>query len=79
MSWQDIIFAFGSFVFVLALLPSIFGPHKPDIRTSATTFLVLMMFVGCYVSLHYWLSVISGGLTTVCWMVLFIQKVLADN
>ena len=75
MIWQDIIFAIGSFVFVLALLPSIFGKNKPDMKTSLMTFLVLCAFVGCYITLGFWVSVVSGSLTAICWLILFAQKV----
>ena len=74
MSWQDIVFTVGSFIFTIALIPAIKSKDKPPIKTSLTTSLVLFAFVVCYVSLGFYVSAISGGLTAICWFILFLQK-----
>ena len=72
--WQDWVFAIGSFIFSVALIPAIRAKEKPPISTSLSTSLLLFAFAACYVSLGYWLSVISGSLTALCWFILFMQK-----
>jgi len=74
MVWQDWIFTIGSFIFSFALIPAIGTKEKPPIKTSLTTFLVLCAFICCYASLGFWVSVISGGTTAICWFILFLQK-----
>ncbi len=74
MTWQDWVFAIGSFIFSLALVPAIRAKEKPPIKTSLSTFVVLCAFLICYASLGYWLSIVSGGLTAICWFILFMQK-----
>lgn len=74
MSWQDLVFGAGSVVFVIALLPSVFSENKPDIRTSITTAMILLVFSVTYLSLSLELSAIVTFFTSVTWMVLAWQK-----
>lgn len=42
--WQDLVFAVGSVVFLVALLPAIFGRNKPPLSTSLLTGSVLAVY-----------------------------------
>lgn len=79
MVWQDIIFTIGSFIFSIALIPTIRAKNKPPVITSLVTFAMLVAFVVCYLSLGFYVSAISGGLTAACWLILYIQKITEDN
>lgn len=74
MIWQDIVFTVGSFIFSVALIPAIRAKEKPPLKTSLSTFLVLLAFVACYISLGFWVSAIFGSLTALCWFILFMQR-----
>jgi len=76
MVWQDIVFTVGSFIFSVALIPTIRAKNKPPVITSFITFAVLATFVACYLSLGFYVSAIAGGLTAICWLILYIQKVI---
>jgi len=72
---QDIIFAVGSFLFTVALLPALFSkktvmPWWSSLLTAA----VLTVFVAGYGSLGLWLSVVSGSSTAVAWWLLLIFR-----
>ena len=41
MSWQDLVLAVGGFVIAAGIIPTITGPVKPALTTSATIFVVL--------------------------------------
>lgn len=71
--WQDYVFAAGSLIFIVALVPSVIGEHKPEFWTSVLTSLVLLVF-----SITYWtLGLNFGAATTVLasnlWGVLALQ------
>jgi hypothetical protein len=71
---QDIVFMIGSFIFAIALIPAILHKDKPPLKTSLTTFLVLVAFNICYLTLGLYLAFTSGILTAICWLILFLQK-----
>ena len=74
MAWQDLIIAAGQWVFLLALLPSIFGKDKPALSTSILTSTVLAVLAFTYATLSLWVSTISGILVSSAWLVLAVQK-----
>lgn len=74
MSWQEIVFTVGSWVFLLALLPSLLGRDKPALLTSIATGSVLIAFAVAYLSLSLTSSGISIGLLGCLWLVLALQK-----
>jgi hypothetical protein len=64
----------GGFAFAASLIPTLLSKEsKPSRVTSLVTFLVLVAFWICYVSLGLWLATVSTGLTSVGWLILFIQ------
>jgi len=74
MQWQDIIFSIGSWIFTIALIPSILGKDKPAISSSLITGLVLTVYVIAYGSLNFWLSSVSVGSAALAWFILAYQK-----
>ena len=79
MTWQDIVFSVGSWIFIIALLPSLFGKDKPPLSTSVLTGSVLLVYALTYLSLDFWLSVASTGILAIAWLALGVQKFLANR
>lgn len=79
MTWQDIVLSVGSWIFVIALLPSIFGKDKPPLVTSLMTGTILVIYAFTYSTLHLWLSVASTGAVGLAWFTLAVQKVIAKS
>ena len=79
MAWQDIIIAAGQWVFLLALLPSIFGKDKPALATSILTGVVLAVLAFAYATLMLWISTLSAILVSLGWFTLAAQKYRMDS
>lgn len=75
MIWQDIVIAAGQFAFIVALLPSIFGPQKPHRSTSLLTAAVLTGFALTFVTLDFVWSAAMCGLAAAGWWILFWQGI----
>lgn len=75
MIWQDIVISAGQWIFIIALIPSIFSQNKPDIRTSLMTAIVLTAFSFTFFTLDLVIGGISSLGTATCWWILFIQKI----
>jgi len=71
--WQDVVLMSGSFIFALALLPSLFSKNKPNIKTSIITAFWLFIFAGVYTTLDLWLSFSATMVTAFLWAVLAVQ------
>jgi hypothetical protein len=74
--WQDIVLAIGSFVFALALIPSIISKDKPALWTSLLTGSVLFVFTVTYATLSLWYATVTTAFSASLWVVLAIQKIL---
>ena len=74
MTWQDIVLSAGSWIFTIALLPSIFGKDKPPLFTSVLTGTILVIFAAVYFTLHLWFSVVSASVLALGWLILAAQK-----
>ena len=59
MSWQDLVLAVGGFVIAAGIIPTITGPVKPALTTSATIFVGLGVSTVAFASLG--LSVRAAG------------------
>jgi len=79
MGWQDIVLSVGSWIFIFALFPSIFGKDKPPVSTSVLTGGVLLIYTVVYFTLHLWLSVASTGILAIAWLALGAQKFLRKD
>jgi hypothetical protein len=74
MTWQDIVLSVGSWIFIIALLPSLLGKDKPPVSTSLLTGGILLVYVLVYLTLHLWLSVASTAILGIAWLALGAQK-----
>lgn len=75
MHWQDIVFSIGSWIFALALVPSIMSKSdKPALSSSLLTAGLLTCYVPTYASLHLWASALSGSVIALAWWILAYQK-----
>jgi len=74
MVWQDIVISIGSWLFIIALIPSIRGKEKPPVSTSILTGSVLAVFSLTYATLELWISVASTALLAGAWFILAVQK-----
>lgn len=79
MTWQDVIIAAGQWIFLIALLPSIFGKDKPALATSILTGIVLAILAFTYATLSLWISTISAVLVSGAWLTLAVQKYKIDK
>lgn len=77
--WQDYVIAVGSIIFVIALIPSVLGKHKPALSTSLLTGTVLLVFAMTYLTLSLWFAAITTTLTATLWYVLAVQKYLQKD
>ncbi len=74
MTWQEIVFFLGNFVFWASLIPMIRGATKPPLTSSGPTSLILFLFAGSFLSLRLYFSAISNFITAILWAILFFQK-----
>jgi hypothetical protein len=74
MHWQDIVLSVGQYIFVIALLPSIFSEDKPAFSSSLLTGSVLAVFSFIYFTLGLWSSCIAAGAVSFTWLILAWQK-----
>lgn len=69
----DLIFFFGSLVFIFALIPSLFSEDKPNTITSSLTCIVLCIFSVTYAYTGFPLAGTITFVTAFLWGILAIQ------
>jgi len=74
VGWQDIVFASGQGVFVLALVPALRSRTKPPRSTCLITGSVLALFTFAFASLSFAWSAATSALCAFFWFILFIQQ-----
>jgi len=74
MHWQDLVFSIGSWIFIIALIPTIRGKQKPEFSTSLVTAIILFIFAITYLTLGLLISAISTVGTSTGWFILAYQK-----
>ncbi len=74
MKWQDIVIAICQLCFLPAMLPTILGKDKPPLVTSALNTIIVLIVVGCFLTLHLWFAAATGFTTGMVWFVLAVQK-----
>ena len=72
--WQDLIFSIGSWIFTIALIPSIISKDKPNRITCFMTAIILVVFSYTYYTMGLLLGALSSFVTALCWVILFVQK-----
>jgi len=78
-SWQDVVIGVVQWIFALALVPSIAGPHKPAFETSMITMILLLVLVGVYVSLGLYAAALCTFLCACGWGTLARQRCKRDR
>lgn len=73
--WQDIVLMIGGFIFAPSLVISIANNVVMPVATTLPTALVLLAFVGCYLTLGLRLAAFATALTAICWGILFFMGV----
>lgn len=68
MNWQDITFAVGSAIFVVSLVFAFKSP--PPRITSIPTGLVLTAYTVTYITMGFWYSMTTTGMTAALWLAL---------
>jgi hypothetical protein len=71
--WQDTALATSTCVFNIALLPSVFGKHKPALGTCALTATFLCVNVTAYFTLHLWYAAAMASINLCLWAILLAQ------
>jgi len=74
MEWQDIVLSVGSWIFTIALIPSVLSKDKPALSSSVMTASVLTIYVVVYITLSLSMSAASTALVAAMWYTLAIQK-----
>ena len=74
MPWQDIVLTIGSWIFIIALIPTLRDREKPQLSTSVVTGTVLLVYAFVYATLGLWISVVSTSALAIAWLVLALQK-----
>lgn len=72
--WQDYAIMMIQFAFSAALLPSVFGPAKPERLTCALTGVLLYALATIYTTLNLWIAAFSGALLATLWIVMLFQR-----
>ena len=75
MTWQDIVLSVGSWIFTIALIPSVLSKDKPALSSSLMTATVLTVYVAVYLTLSLWMAAASTALVAAMWYILAVQKV----
>ena len=73
-SWQDLVLATSYIVFNIALIPSIIGKDKPNLKTSIITATFQIPCFIVYLSLSLWFSAALAALNFSLWAILALQK-----
>lgn len=79
MAWQDIVLSVGSWIFTIALIPSVLSKDKPALSTSLMTGTVLAVYVIVYITLSLWMAAVSTFLVAAMWYTLAVQKIRLDR
>lgn len=79
MSWQDMTIGIVQWIFALALVPSLLGPHKPAFETSMITMILLLVLTCVYATLHLYAGVVCTFLCACGWGTLARQRYKRDR
>ncbi len=80
MIWQDIVISIANLVFLGSVIYQIYHGYKIKecsialLVSGMTTFGLIVVAV-CFVTLSFYYSAIISLLSTICWGILFIQRI----
>jgi hypothetical protein len=68
--WQDLVFALGEIVFLVALVPLLFTDTRIPLYTGLSTGIMLYLFGLCQLSYRNWITLTLGLTTATIWILL---------
>lgn len=68
--WQDVVFAVGEVVFLVALVPLLWTRTQVPVYTGLSTGLMLYLFGLCQLSYRNWMTLVLGLTTATIWVLL---------
>ena len=68
--WQDLVFAVGEVVFLIALVPLLWSDARIPAYTGLSTGLMLFLFGLCQLSYRNWITLVLGWTTATIWVLL---------
>lgn len=68
--WQDIVFAVGEVVFLIALVPLLWEHSRIPLYTGLSTGIMLYLFGLCQFSYRNWITLALGLTTATIWVLL---------
>jgi hypothetical protein len=73
--WQDWVISVAQWLFIVALLPSVFhADNKPTLVTSVLTAVLVLTFAYTYYSLDLLVGSVSAVLLGITWITLAVQR-----
>lgn len=72
--WQDLIFAAGNIVFIVALIPAVRHAEKPPRITSLLNAAVLLTFAVTFATLQLWYAMTTVLIIGILWIALAVQQ-----
>lgn len=79
MQWQDIVIALCQTGFILALIPTIRGTHKPATSTAIMTATLVTIITFCLFTLKLWFAAVTSFGVGVAWLILAVQKIKIEK
>lgn len=73
--WQDIIFAVGSIVFTIALIPAIVEKRYPPVSTCILTGFMIGIYAVTDLTLSLWFSAITSAISALLWIWMGIKQI----
>jgi hypothetical protein len=73
-TWQDVTVMVCQIVFIVGLIPTISGPHKPEVKTCLITAVAMMPFFVVYYSDQRWFALATTVIMDLGWWTLYIQS-----
>ena len=73
--WQDIVFALGSIVFTIALIPAILEKKYPPISTCVLTGVMIGVYAVTDITLQLWFSAITGAISALFWIWMGVKQI----
>lgn len=68
--WQDLVFAVGEVVFLVALVPLLWENARIPLYTGLSTAIMLYAFGACQLSYRNWITLALGLTTATIWLLL---------
>ncbi len=77
--WRDAVFATGSIVFIVALIPTLRGRDKPALSTSLLTGGFLLAYALTYLTMDLWFSAVTTSALGASWLYLGYQRFVTGD